>query len=317
MMKSTRGKILFLIVVLWLMLFGITKLYDFVLLQNKNSKAAYVSENNVDADILLLGPCQVLWMAQPEVIEKETHLKTYNLGLTHADFAENYLLLYLYLKNNKIPQCLFLYVSPESMDINYNTFNTYRFAPFMNDEKVKEVVKECDPSYFKWSSFPFMKYAYYSNAIHFDAVQGMKHFLTKKSTPYFADGFEPPLSIQKQQYTSDFIQIYPKGYSFEWDKLREKYLREIIVLAQQKGINVFLYESPLLKQALENLANRKEMMNKLTLLADNYRVDFIPFDSMTISDSAEYFLSSVITNVEGGRIFSDSLAKRIKDKIAL
>ncbi|MCW3085630.1 MAG: hypothetical protein JWP12_2996 [Bacteroidetes bacterium] len=304
-------KILLSLIILLLVLFGLSKLYDFALHQNVNLKAAYVQKEKINADILIHGPCEPLWMISPAQLDKITGLKSYNLALSHSDFADNYLHLYFYLKNNKAPEYLFLYVTPESMDLNYNTFNTYRFASYLGDPVVDSVVQECDPAYYKWSKIPFMKYAYYNTNINFDVLQGLKHYAGKRRIPYHADGYEPPMQVVWDNHLEEFIQLYPKGYNFKWDALREKYLCKTIVLAQQHGIRVCLYESPVLKEALPYQPNRKEILDRIKALADKYDVWYLKFEGMKIAESRKYYMSTLNTNSEGSRIFTDTLGKRI------
>jgi hypothetical protein len=257
-----------------------------------------------------------MWSVHPSVIQKYTGLKTYNLGLINADFADNYLHLYLYLKHNKAPKYLFLYVSPESMDSTFNIFNTCRFARFIGDSVIDAVVKECDIKYFDWIKIPFMKYAHYNNTINFDVLQGLKHFLTNRNVPYYLDnGYEPPFYSIKVNNLNSFVQIYPKGYNFVWNASREKWLRKIIEFAQLQNINVYLYESPLLKKALGNLPNRNETVTKISTIANEYGIKFVQFENMKIADSAKYFISTVSMTVKGNVIFSDSLGRYIKNEI--
>lgn len=297
----------FVLIALW----GMQALYDFALRRNVNLKAAYVQRERVDADVLIHGPCEPLWMIAPVQLDKVTGLRSYNLALSHSDFADNYLHLYFYLKNNKVPEYLFLYVTPESMDLNYNTFNTYRFAAFVGDPVVDSVLAECDPAYYRWTKIPFMKYAYYNTKINFDALQGLKHAVSDRHVPYHADGFEPPLQVVWDNHLEEFIQLYPHGYNFQWNALREKYLRKTIALAQQHGIRVYLYESPVLKEALAYQPNRPQIVERIKNIASEYKIPYIQFENMAIADSRNYYMSTLNTNLEGSRIFTDSLGKFI------
>jgi hypothetical protein len=308
-------KILVSVILLCLALAGLSKLYDFALRRNCNIKAAYVQKATINADIIMHGQCEVLWMISPAILDKQTGLKSYNLALSHSDYADNFLHFYFYLKNNKAPKYLFLYVTPESMDLKYNTFNTYRFAPFIGDSVVDNVLKECDNAYYKWTHIPFMKYAYYNNKVNFEVLQGLKHYLTDRALPVFADGYEPPFEKKWDNHLEEFIQLYPHGYNFEWNMLREKYLRKIIELAQQKGTNVFLYESPVLKEALPYQPNRKEICNKIKAIANEYRIEYLQFENMKIAESRSYYMSTLNTNMVGSRIFTDSLGRYIKQHI--
>lgn len=312
---KTIIKIAVSILIIWLCLSGVSRLYDFALRHNANIKAAYVQNEKINAGILLHGPCEPLWMISPVLLDERTHLKSYNLALSHSDFADNYLHLYFYLKNNTAPKYMFLYVTPESMDSKYNTFNTYRFAAFIGDPVVDSVISECDPEYSRWVKLPFMKYAYYSNKINFDALQGLKHYFKGRRTPYYADGYEPPVQVVWDNHLEEFIQLYPHGYNFEWNKLREKYLCKTIELAQQHGIRVYLYESPVLKEALAYQPNREEIVTRIKKLAEKYGIEYVQFENMKISESRNYFMSTLNLNLEGSRIFTDSLGKWISGTV--
>ena len=308
-------KIGFVIASLWFCLIALEQIFDFGLKHNQNIKLAYVKNNRIDADILIHGPCEPLWMISPAILDKQTKLKSYNLALSHSDFADNFLHLYIYLKYNKAPAYLFLYVTPESFDEHYNTFNTYRFSPYLNDSVVTRVLATCDSSYYKWINIPFMKYAYYNHKQSFNVLQGYKHWFTNRSLPYYPNGFEPPAKIAWDNHLEKFIQLYPKGYHFKWSMLREKYLLEIIKLAKSKKIKLFLYESPVLNEAKAYQPNRNEILSKIELLAKKNNIKYILFDSMDIANSRKYFISILNLNLKGSEIFSDSLGKYVQEKI--
>ena len=297
---------------LLLSLLGLSRLYDYALRRNMNLKASYVQQEKVDAQVLIHGPCEPLWMISPAQLDPVSGLRSYNLALSHSDFADNFLHLYFYLRHNRSPEYLFLYVTPESMDPHYNTFNTYRFAAFTGDPVVDLVLAECDPAYYRWSHVPFMKYAYYNTKINFDALQGLWHAAAQRHTPYHADGFEPPLQVVWDNHLEEFVRLYPHGYRFEWNALREKYLRKTIALAQQHGIKVYLYESPVLKEALPYQPNRPQIVERIRRVAAEYHVPYVQFENMAIADSRRYYMSALNTNLEGSRIFTDSLGKFIR-----
>jgi len=308
-------KISFTIIITLLLLSGLGRLYDFGLHHNANIKAAYVQSAKIDAALLIHGPCEPLWMISPKTLYVQTGIKSYNLALSHSDFADNYLHLYFYLKGNKAPRYLFLYVTPESMDPKYNTFNTYRFASFLGDPVVDSVVKECDPAYYKWIMIPFMKYAFYNNTINFEALQGMKHYFGKRTIPYYPDGYEPPIQRVWDNHLEEFIHLYPQGYNFNWDRLREKYLCKTIELAQRSGIKVYLYESPVLKEAVPYQPNRQQITGKIEAIAGKYGIKYVRFENMKIAESRKYYMSALNTNMEGSRIFTDSLGRYIKNEM--
>ena len=97
LMRKWYPKLFLTILLLWALLLGTSKLYDFCIEQNCNLKLSYVLKSPVNADILFHGPCEPLWMVNPHIIDSIVHLKSYNIALSHSDFADSYLHLYFYL----------------------------------------------------------------------------------------------------------------------------------------------------------------------------------------------------------------------------
>ena len=289
--------------------------FSFGIKHNLNIKASYVLSHKINADILVLGPCEPLWMVAPAIITKKTKLSCYNLANSHSDFSDNYLHLHLYLKTNLPPKYLLLYITPESFDLNYNTFYSYRFTAFLNDTLVANTVKECDPVFYKWAAYPFMQYAYYNHQTFFNAIQGWKHVLTKKTAPYHPDGFEPPAKIVWDNHYDNLKKKYPKGYYFTLDTLREKYLYKILLLCKEKKIRVILFESPILEETAKKQPNRKDFLEQIVSVSKNMDFPFISFQDMPLAKDRKNFISPMVTNLQGSYLFSDTLGNYLQKMI--
>ncbi len=312
---KTGIKILMVFVVLWVSLLLLEDLYDFGLKQNQNIKMASVKNSPPCTDLLVHGPCEPLWMISPALLDKQTGISSYNLALSHSDFADNYLHLYYYLKHNRAPTYLLLYVTPESLDKHYNTFNSYRFAPYLEDSLVNAVVKENDPDYFKYTWIPFMKYAYYNKRFNFDVLQGYKHYFSGRKNAYYPDGFEPPTKRAWGNHAGEFAELYQENTVFKPDSLREKYLVKTIRLAKENHISVYLYESPVLFEALAFQPNRAEMISRIKTIAAQEQVPFVQFEHLAMAKEKKYFVSTLNFNMEGLRLFNDTLSRFIRKNI--
>lgn len=312
---KTGAKIILVITGTCLCLLLLEKVYDFGLKHNQNSKLANVALVPKNTRLLVHGPCEPLWMISPALLDQQTGIASYNLALSHSDFADNYLHLYLYLKHNTVPEYLFLYITPESMDRRYNTFNSFRFAPYLDDALVMETVRENDPSYARWCIVPFMRYAYYSNKVGFDVLQGYKHYFTGRQEAYYPDGFEPPATRVWGNHAAAFAELYDKNTVFDWDPLREKYLLKTIRLAKEKGIRVYLYESPVYAEALAWQPNRPEMISRIRNLASAENVGFVQFENLHMAENKSLFISTLNFNMAGLKLFNDTLGKYIRKQV--
>jgi len=308
LIKKPWYKSVLFIAIIICCLFVLQFIFGFGVKHNLNIKASYVSSHKINADVLVLGPCEPLWMVAPDVITKKTKLSCYNLANSHSDFADNYLHLHLYLQNNKAPKYLLLFVTPESFDLNYNTFYSYRFSSFLNDTVVANTVKECDKAFYTWAKIPFMQYAYYSHQTFFNAMQGWKHYFTKKIVPYYADGFEPPAKIVWDNHYENLKKKYPRGYSFTLDSLREKYLYKTLLLCKENHIQVLLYESPILRETAANQPNRADFLQQINFIAKNMNFPFISFQNLPMAADKKHYISPMVTNLQGSYLFSDTLA---------
>jgi len=289
-------------------LFVLQFLFDFGIKHNLNIKTSYVTTHKIDADFLVLGSCEPFWMVVPAIITKKTKLSCYNLANVHSDFADNYLHLHLYLQNNKAPKYLLLFVSPESFDLNNNTFYSYRFSSFLQDTVVANTVKECDSTFYKWAKIPFIKHAYFSHQTLFNVMQGWKHYFTKRTLPYYPDGFEPPAKIVWDNHTENLKKKYPKGNDFALGGLREKYLYKTLWLCKENHIQVLMYESPVLKKMAANQSNREDFVQQINLVAKNMGFPFISFQNLPMAADKKHYISPAITNLQGSYLFSDTLA---------
>lgn len=303
--KFYKAGLFFLSLVL--LLYAYQWFIGFGLKHNKNVKASYAASQEINAQLLVLGPCEPLWMADPETIEKYTSLSAYNLANAHSDFADNYLHLYLYLKKSISPTYLLLYVTPESFDTNYNTFYSYRFAPFLDDIIVADVVKDCDHTYYDLKDIPAMQYVYYNHQSFFNALTGWKHYFTGRKYPYHMMGFEPPAEIAWDNHYDNLKLKYPNGYYFSWSGKREKYLDKILSLCREKGIKVILYESPVLKETADNQPNRTEFIKSIERIASNAGIPFFSFQNVSWAGDRKHFISPMITTLKGSYEFSDTL----------
>jgi len=296
-------------------------------------------KGGLDYDILYHGPCEPLFTIDASIIDSLIGTNSYNYALRHTDFADNYLHLHLYLKANNAPKQVYLYVTPESFDLRFNTFHTYRFAPYLADSVVAKVVKDMDPDYYAKSSFPFMKFAYYNSYKTFDAIQGFKHYWGGKENAYFKDGhithpdniyhtrpdgyiapehlvFAAGMDISELTDSTLYYELYEKRQTFNWDKKRAFYLGEIFKLCQQNNIKLTLYESPAYYNSISDQPNRKEFLNKTDSIAKAYNSEYLIFNDSTIVLDKTNFVCPLILSVKGTKpfleTFSDSIKARLK-----
>lgn len=328
-------KIIVSIIIIVFSLFIMDNVFSFLIKENRNIKLSNATKGSLEYDVLFHGPCEPLFTIDASVIDSLIGTNSYNFALRHTDFADNYLHLYLYLKKNKAPKCVYLYVTPESFDIRFNTFHSYRFAPYLNDSLVASVVEEMDYNYAKKTWFPFMRYAYYNSYKIFNALQGLTHYINNKADPYFKDGFiAHPNNIYHTRpdgyiapkhlvYAADYnvsqltdstiyYELYQKRQTFNWDSCREKYLRKIFKLCASKKIKLFLYESTPYINSVSDQPNREDFLKKTSDIAKEYDSKYILMDNLDIGNDKRNFVCPLILSIKGTAPFLKSFSDSIK-----
>jgi hypothetical protein len=304
------GLLLLLIVIT---LFALQKLYDHALRHNVNLKLSSVALDPPKAEILFMGPCEAEWNISPALLDPLTSKRSYNLGLTHSDFADNLLHLHQYLKFNPPPEYIFIYVTPESFDPSCNGFNTYRFAPYMQDTLMKRVVAEFDPHYYKWTVLPFLRYAYYNSQFSYEVAQGLKHLASDRKHAYYGDGFVPPAKNVFRDSSGTIVSLYKHNVVYKWEPRRERYLRQLIKLGKKAGSQVLLYESPQYAGTLKFQPNRSELLEKIKGLAEEEKVTFINFENISWAQDVNNFNAVRNFSMPGVIAFNEILAAFIRN----
>ena len=328
-------KIIASIIIVISSLFLLDSLFSFLIKENRNIKLSNATKGSMEYDVLFHGPCEPLFTIDASVVDSLIGTNSYNFALRHTDFSDNYLHLYLYLKENKAPEFVYLYVTPESFDMRFNTFHSYRFAPYLDDSVVASVVEEMDYNYAKKTWFPFMRFAYYNSYQTSHVMQGFIHYLKNKNDPYFKDGFIPhPNTLYHKRpdgyiapeylvYASDYnvseltdstlyYELYQKRQTFNWDSCREKYLRKIFKLCASKKIKLFLYESTPYINSVSDQPNRKDFLKKTRDIANEYDSKYILMDNLEIGNYKQNFVCPLILSIKGTAPFLKSFSDSIK-----
>lgn len=309
MKKKTKYIVYFLLFISTL--FGLDWAIEFGLKRNNNIKASYAQRGDINADILFHGPCEVIWTINPDIVSEVTGKTSYNLSHVHSDFANNYLSLIHYLKENKAPEKLIFFVTPESFDDRYNIFHPYLFSLY-KDSITNQSLRENSPNYALIHKLPVLRFTYFNRILLFPALQGWKHELSDKKDPYFKNGYEAPKKMKWDNHYEELIKLYPGGVTFEWSDKREKDFLKIVKLCQEKGIELITYESPMLNSSKPGQYNRDKIMARIDSLTQSHSVPFWDYDKHPLCEDQENFFSALNLNIEPGNQFTREISERLK-----
>jgi hypothetical protein len=308
-------KIALSLVLSFVVIKGLENVVHIGLMHNKDFKIAYLTRHTIGAELLIHGPCEAEWAIDPVVLEKYIPYHSFNLAQNHSDFADNYLFLRTYIKHQPKPKAVLLYVTPESFDsVVANTFNTYRYAAFLKDAEVSNVVEEMDSAYFKASKFPFIGYSYYSNFIFYKAANGLFHMLAGKDTPIWPSGYTAP-SHSYNHAIENYRDLNPRKGYFLWSHKRERYFLKLIEFLKKEDIKLIIYESPVYYEALPLQYNRAERVKRIDSICSSHGISYFQFDTLAMKYDKRNYFSTYNTTLAGNHIFNNFLGNFLKDTL--
>jgi len=215
-------------------------------------------------DYAVLGSSRAYGAFDMNLLDSLTGMNGINIASNGSGFKDNYLLLSLFLKSNKIDK-LFLQVDMASLNSKTsfsNEFHAFTFMPYWDEEVVREVLKE---------EIPFLK-----NSVS-SIIPQWRFF-------YFNKYFSPKEVIRRVQLSKIYKDSYsqtkggilgqetaPKKGEIKTYSLPEtvnsedwSYLIKILTKAEDAGIKVIFFTAPRyldhqekLKTLLSSLPNRK------------------------------------------------------------
>lgn len=311
----TGKKILLILTILSALLMLFSAFMREGIIHNRNYKPGYILSSSIDADIVYLGACEPEWGILPDTVKKYTGYTNFILAEFSADYAENFLAVRSYLTCQKKPRLAVIYATPESFDESIaNGFNSYRFAHLNQDDTVRSVTRDFDPSFEKWSVLPFMRYSWYSSHTFFKGVLGWGDKLSGKKVTHDKAGsgvFPIPFEPGK-----DAVRIHgAPAKDFQWSDRRARYFALLISFLKKRQIPVLVYESPLWEKGNDLRHNREEMIKKIDSIAAVYNVPFKKFENKAISsDSTNFFTITNLSNKATGW-FSKELGVYMRDSL--
>ena len=287
-------------------------------IKNKNvcEKSDWVlNYTNKSFDFAFIGNSRVINMVDIKTIEDKTGKKGINLGLTGANYAENYLVLDQFIKaGNKIKN---LVVQIDMHSLKSSTlpypFHNYNYMHLLGDTTVNNIYKDNNPYYkvLLWRYIPFARYMEFSNRYvfykmlkgGFECKNNAELDSTKGTEQLFYKEFTPP----QNQYA--YWSVSP---------LDKKYLDKLITFSNQKNINIIFYTAPMYYKYFPYQLKLKEILDDFKTNVSGKGISYFNFsntDNFLCTDLKNYN-DQIHMNMDGVRKFSsvisDSLIKSLK-----
>ena len=261
-----------------------------------------------------IGPSRVLNTLDLSAFEKNSNLPPLNLGLSGAAYAEQFLILKMFIEENKNTcQNLFIEISYFNL-INPDSafsypFHEYFYFPYMSKDFVAQTIKNNSKNKLKslmWQYVPFIKYAEFNS-----------NFLPLiLFTSSFKEGtgdksFDKYGSILLNEFMDKNYKIGQYSNP-NTDQKNLNYLKGMIELAKKNNIKVTLFTAPSFTKSFSYSDSAyKNYQNTVYTICQQYSLPYFDFEKSEVCNDINNFSDRTHLNKTGAvkfsKIFCDTL----------
>lgn len=292
------------------------KVSDWLLAKNFDHKASYVQSGTIDADVLIQGPSRAVHMLDATLVQKRWGRSVYNLAVNGSHVDEQLTLLRLYLRHHDAPKVIFYehaanYLGSPPGENQTAFYHSYMFVQAMSDPAVRADVRAHDATLF-WAWYvPSLKYGLYNSELTNLIGRGAIQAVRGSREVNFVRGYQP-LDRPWDGKFDEFKKMFPDGRRFEIDPDRVRALDEYLRFCRERGIEVRLYQAPILQEALGYFTNQDELERTMRDIAKRNDVPWVTFYDLDINRDRALFYNSTHLNREGSTRFSEIFATRMR-----
>ncbi len=269
----------------------------------------------VNADIVVNGSSRALVHYDPRILEQETGLTAFNLGMNATHIDVQLAILRTYLRHNRKPRLViqnleaFTFVTTRKGEI----YDPPLYVPYLDEPELYRTLATIDPVVRKWRYIPM--YGYAIEDLRFTWVRGLLAWGGIQPWEDYIKGFNP----RNLQWTEDFERFKAAvgdGLTYEVEPAGVQALRDLIALCREAGVELLLVYSPEYFEAQGLVRNREEIFAAFRRLTAETGVPLWDFSGSTLARRRDLFYNSQHLNVTGATLFSQELSRRLRDEYA-
>jgi hypothetical protein len=269
-----------------------------------------IMQGKVNAQVVIAGSSRAVAHYDPRTLEAVTGRTAFNIGRNGEQTDMQVAFLKAYLGHNQKPEVVIFNLDAFSFLTSQGVFEQVDYTPYIDDPALYDAIRKINPN--AWKSRYIPLYGYVVEDMNFTWILGLKSFFGWTPREDYFLGFNP----RARKWTTEFENLKaskPDGVRFEIETAGVEDVKGLIQLCQQNGIQLIFVYSPeyIEMQALTN--NRQEVFGLFRELSTTYNVPFWNYSGWEFAGNKDYFQNSQHLNSIGAEVFSDDLAKRLKE----
>jgi hypothetical protein len=267
-----------------------------------------ILDGKVNSNIVIYGSSRAWVHFNPQIIEKQLHQSTYNLGIDGHNFKMQYLRHKLLLKNNKKPKLILHSVDFRTLEERADLYNPDQILPYMlwNKDFFESTISYEGYNWFDYN-IPLIRY--------FGKTKSLDQIIKSYRFPY-----QNPINRIKGYKGNDAVwnndlkkaKLAIGRYNVKINKeLRynfERYIKECKI----KNIKLILIYSPEYIDGQKFIINRNESIELFKSYANTYNILFIDYSKNSICFDKKYFYNASHLNKTGAELFTAKVVDTIQ-----
>ncbi len=231
-------------------------------------------------DYIICGSSHAMRALEPSVIDEELGVNSYNLSIANVTMQGRYEMLQLELERNPVDTVV--------LCVSYNTLTKtrekkgfegdfYVLAKLNLWQRIPYFFESIEPSEYISIYYEFLMKGF--NCMNW-AVHGMwTDKNTKVDRGYMAYDYLHSEEDEEEKLTTDYASIYnTKSFTEEIYEPNVTYLRKILELCEEKGVQVILASIPLSETYLCTYDNYDVFRSWYEQIAEAYGLDYYDFN---------------------------------------
>ena len=267
---------------------------------------AQLLSDTLNADILIMGNSRALCSYNPAIMEKETGMRTWNIGVSGQPFGISHFRYQLYTQHNRLPKLLIINIDNNELEMIENGFGREEYYPYFSDNIVRSYL---DIYGFTWKDFYIPMYKYFGDykligyglmssvGIYPFSPQQHYHGFYNCDLPF--DGETLHNVLRDNRLDSACCEV-------EAIQLLDQFLEE---LSLQRVEVIFCYAPQY--QVLYKRLQLSDCMNVYRHLSERYNIPLLDYSSVSWANDSSYFYNANHVNLLGSELFSVQLVHDI------
>lgn len=263
-----------------------------------------IVNGEINTDVIVNGSSRAQRHINPEIIESITGKTCFNIGLVSEPAYTQYKRFQLYLKNNRNPEYLIQIVDPTLIGKPDTLVYKSYYTPYIYEKEIYDALKYINTKVWKDKYIPLYKWHGNSELIYNTT---MSYFYVTDTT---FNGFIARNITWHSDTVLPIIRHTDKIIYTSMDTLASH-----IDSWVQNDIEVILLYSPMTYEGQSRFVQNEKIISHFDSLARVKNILFWNYSNHNINNDRTKFYNHLHLNAEGAKIFSEILAKRIKNEL--